>query len=123
MRKLIIALVSVAGFVLVPVAAQAAPTGRPAPAHVQRVSKVNDATLLRVRIATLDRRIDAARTRGQLTRGELRTLGAEMKQIDKTFARLSRKGLTRAEVATMDRLLDRAERSFAKATGRNGRRA
>lgn len=69
---------------------------------------------LRQQIAQLDRKIDQAESRHQLSRDEARKLDASVSQIQRLHATYSRGGLTRAEVRTLNTRIDTVERQLAR---------
>ena len=95
----------------IPVAAAALALGAAAPASAARYDNANS---LRSDIAQLDRQIDRALDKRQITRREAVSLEAQVDGLQRDFRSYSRGGFERWEVRALDRGISNVRRQLTK---------
>jgi hypothetical protein len=69
---------------------------------------------VKAQIAQLDRQIDVAKARRQLTWQESASLEKQVDRLQKLYRSYSRNGLTRAELRTLDNQVDNVKRDLVR---------
>ena len=75
---------------------------------------------LQNQITQLDRQLDRAENRGDLSRRELRSLSHEVSGLQNLYRSYSRGGFDRREVSTLSQRLDDTRKAIASATRERG---
>lgn len=75
---------------------------------------VNSAGNVRIELAQLDRQIDVARARHQISASESATLEKKVDRAQKLYRTYSRNGFSRAELRVLDNRVDTLKRDLAR---------
>jgi len=86
----------------------------------------NNGANVKAQIAQLDRQVDIAKARHQLTRQESASLTNQVDRLQSLYRSYSRNGLTRAELLTLNSRIDTVKRDLVRQTndrdfGRTGK--
>lgn len=76
----------------------------------------NNGANVKVEIAQLDRQIDIAKARHQLSWQESASLEKQVDRLQSLYRTYSRNGLTRAELRTLDNQIDNVKQNLARQT-------
>ena len=74
----------------------------------------NNANTVKVELAQLDRQIDIAKARHQLTFQESASLQTQVNRVQALYRSYARNGFSRAELVTLDSRIDAVKRDLAR---------